>query len=324
MKFLIRPLVVLILLLPSFSSADELVLTTGPIGSDSWEIGSYISSIFEDAGKNTGISINVVPSRDYLQNIKRLSSGAVNMAIVDALSLYRAEAGKEGPENRHGRKIYNLSVIGIEVEHFVLFSNLSDKEDIFDLSEKTLYLGQNGDIQKYGAVTITDCLGLATSTDGGGELDTETAVELMIDGVFDGGIFSGVPPVSHLVRLRNLMGKNASFLEVPEEIYHTIRETCPIWFRYTISPGTYPDQKEPIKTIARPIFLLTTDLVDNRTARAIVEVIFDGKDKFSSPFAPIPITIDMNIEHATTALHPGAASYYEKMGFTVSTEGDRK
>ena len=322
MKFLIRLAVVLIFSIPSFSSADELVLTTGPIGSDSWEIGSYISSIFEDAGKNTGITINVVPSHDYLQNIKRLSSGAVDMAIVDVLSLYRSNIEKERPEKRHGREIYNLSMIGIEVEHFVLFSNLIDKNDVSDLSDKTLYSGQYGDIQRYGAMMITDCLGFSASTDGGDKLDTDTAVELLIDGVFDGGIFSGVPPINHLVRLRNFMGKNASFLEVPEEIYHTIRETCPIWFRYTISPGTYPDQKEPIKTIARPIFLLTTDLLDDRTARAIVEVIFDGKDKFFSPFAPIPITIDMNIEHATTTLHPGAASYYEKRGFTVSAEGD--
>jgi TRAP transporter TAXI family solute receptor len=302
--------VLLLAFCAGYVCAGELVLAVGPHGGDIARVGSTLARIMSD--KTT--AVKTVESKGDSESIRDLLSGSADLAVVDSLSAYEASLGIGRFSDGRKKGTLAAAVVGLLVEHFVMVASAGDQEDITDLSGKILYLGPNDDPEAYAARTLVSSLGIASFYEVGPDWDYATAAELMVDGTFDGALFSGIVPVYPVSHVTSIMGRNVVLLEVSGENLARIRGQWPIWFPYVVPEGTYPSIDKPYETIARPILLLAAGRVDRATVDSLLTRLFDQANELSSAGLSYTISPSMTPAYCPIKFHPGAADYFKEHG----------
>jgi TRAP-type uncharacterized transport system substrate-binding protein len=137
---------------------------------------------------------------------------------------------------------------------------------------------------------------------------------LMIDGTFDGAVFSGIASLDPVSHLTSKMGGNIALLGVPDEILVSIRSQWPIWLPYVVPEKTYPAVDKPYETIARPILLVAAQHLDNATVKDLLSRLFEKAGDPSATGLPYPLTESMTLTYCPIKLHPGAADFFKERG----------
>lgn len=312
MKVKLMCLVVLFLFaLSGPVGAQELVLAVGPGGSDMAAMGSALAAIL--TGKTT--TVRAVESAGDSESIARVVSGAADLAVVDSLSAYEAALGigRFGPTNKAGAPA--AAVVGLSVEHFLLVAPAENAADIGALSGKILYLGPDSDPGTHAAATILNASGIESFFEVGNDWDYDTAAELLIDGTFDGAVFSGAVPLDAVSHLVSTMGAHIILLGISNEKLVRIRDRWPIWFPYVVAGGSYPGIEKPYETIARPILLLAAEALENTTVESLLSGLFENPGVTPPVGLPAFPTESMTRTYCPIRIHPGAADYFRERGF---------
>jgi TRAP transporter TAXI family solute receptor len=290
--------------------AEELVLVAGPAGGDIARIGSTLARIMSD----DATAVKAVESKGDIQSIAGLFSGSADLAVVDSLSAYEASLGIGRFPAERKKKPLAAAVVGLLVEHFLLVASAEDPKDITALSGKILYLGPDDDPETYAATTLISSLGIDSFYRVGFDWNYATAAELLLDGAFDGAIFSGIVPVYPVSHVTSIMGPHAMLLAVSTENLARIRGQWPIWFPYVVPEKTYPSVDKPYETIARPILLLAADTLDRATVKSLLTRLFDKANDLKSAGLPYKITASMTPAYCPIRFHPGAVDYFKEHG----------
>ncbi len=304
----------LFLLTISFVSAsEELKMVCGPKNSDMWKLSNHISSALTEVkvgSKRGGPDVRLISSSGPYESIKTLFSQTSDVAVIDALSAYEATSGKGRFSELLRRDVLALAVVGLEVEHFVLVSSKSEKNDVSDMTEKMVYLGRRGDYRRYGAYVSLKSLGVENFHEGGAEWNYDTSAELMIDGSIDGAVYFGIPPVKAVNDIKKIMGGALVILSVDESKISEMRKSYPVWFSYTVAANKYPKQKEPIVTLAKPVLLVSTRSLNKKTARGLLSCLFNAKSVEYLNSVQLPIDAQMSRRYKVIEYHPGAEEFY--------------
>ncbi len=303
-------LILLLALAAGYVRAEELVLTVGPRGGDIARVGSALARIMSD--KTT--TVKTVESKGDTESIGGLLSGSADLAVVDSLSAYEASLGIGRFSDGRKKGTLAAAVVGLLVEHFIMVASAEDQKDITALSGKILYLGPKDDPETYAATILVSALGVASFYEVGLDWDYATAAELMVDGTFDGALFSGIAPVYPVSHVTSIMGPNVVLLEVSGENLARIRGQWPIWFPYVVPEGTYPSIDKPYETIARPILLLAAGSLDRATVDSLLTRLFDKANELSSAGLSYKISPSMTPAYCPIKFHPGAADYFKEHG----------
>lgn len=292
-------------LIPVVIQGSELTLVSGPEGSYLWELGNHISSVLNSKGDTDSFKVRFLTTGSDEESIRRLfaTSGPANIAVVDSITAYMVEEGIGEFAGGPTCEISAIAVVGLEVEHFVLIDTLVEGGDIMDFTEKLIYLGREGDYRRDVSITLLNSVGVDTFFEAGSEWDYDTVAELMVDGSVDGAVFSGTPTVDAVYHLKKVMGDGLVLLEVPDALLSQMRMILPVWSPYIIAPNTYPGQKGPVLTIARPIVLVVSKALDDKTVKMLLEGYFSEID-----------SLNTNFNYNTRGFHPGAVEFFEERG----------
>ncbi|MBN1571727.1 MAG: TAXI family TRAP transporter solute-binding subunit [Deltaproteobacteria bacterium] len=306
-----------VLIISLVSASEELKMVCGPKNSDMWKLSNHIGSALTEvkiSSKGGGPDVQLISSSGPYESIKMLFSHDSNLAIVDALSAYEATSGVGRFSKLLRRDVLALAVLGLEVEHFVLVSAKSEKNNVLDMTEKMIYLGRKGDYRRYGAYVSLKSLGVENFHEGGNEWDYETSAELMIDGSIDGAVYFGIPPVKAVQDIKKVMGSSLVILSVDDSAVSELRGSSPIWFSHTIAANKYPKQKEPVVTVAKPILLVSTRSLNKKTAKALLSDLFDAKSMEYLNSVNLPIDAQMSQRYKVIEYHPGAVEFFKSGG----------
>ncbi len=305
--------ILLILTYIGTGRAEELVLAVGSNGGDTARIGFTLAEILSD----NSLTVKAVESAGDTESIARIVSGSADLAVVDSLSAYEAALGigTFSPAKKGG--VPAAAVVGLSVEHFLLAASIRDPKDITALSGKILYLGPGNDTEAHAAKIIIGASGVESFFEVGDDWDYDTAAELMVDGTFDGAVFSGIVPITAVSRLTSTMGAHLVLLTVPDDKLMAIRDRWPVWFPYVVAGNSYPAVDEPYETVARPILLLASQDLDKATVKAVLTRLYeDEKAGGREPTGlPYPLTESMTQTYCPIRLHPGAAEYFKEQGY---------
>lgn len=289
-------------------------MISGPKNSDIWKLSNHVASALIKSKENSnkgGVDVRLVSSSGPYESIKRLFSHDSDVAVVDALSAYDASTGKGLFSDLLRRDILALAVLGLEVEHFVLVSSKTEKNDISDIAEKMLYLGRKGDYRRYGAFVSLKACGIETFFEGGAEWDYNTSAELMIDGSIDGAVYIGIPPIKSVSDLKKIMGNALIILTINDSKISEIREFIPVWFPHTIPAKTYTKQDVPILTIAKPILLVSTKSLDKKRADSLVSSLFNEESVGYLDSVGHPVNVEMSRKYKVIKYHPGVREFID-------------
>jgi hypothetical protein len=140
----------------------------------------------------------------------------------------------------------------------------------------------------------------------------------MQDGRIVGMNTPGGVPVSAITRALSSDGDILKVLNVSDESLDKINQDFPLWVRQVIPANTYPNQKDPINTIAQPNFLAVKADLPEHDVYLVTKAIYENLPFLQSIHSATKV---MNIENAisglTVPLHPGAARYYREVGVTI-------
>jgi TRAP transporter TAXI family solute receptor len=312
MKKRLFPLLILLsMVVIGNAGAEELVLTAGPANGSVAQIGFALAAILTD----DTVRVKAVESAGDTESIARVVSGSADLAVVDSLAAYEAALGIGRFTATKKGGVPAAAVVGLSVQHFLLIASTQDPKDITALSGKILYLGPDNDDETYAARTIISASGIESFFEVGTDWNYETAAELMIDGTFDGAVFSGVVPLRAVSSLTSTMGTHVVLLSVPDEKLADIRNRWPIWFPYVVSENTYPAVDKPYETVARPILLLAAQGLENVRVKAVLSRLYERAGGPAPTGLPYPLTESMTRTFCPIKLHPGAAEYFKEHGY---------
>ncbi|MBN1882133.1 MAG: TAXI family TRAP transporter solute-binding subunit [Deltaproteobacteria bacterium] len=309
MKRIVFLLCTLILIpcLPLTGSAQELVLSAGPIDGSSWALGINLSISLEERTGDQGITLTVNPSEGYVDNISRLKHETADLALVDSLTAYLGTSGKSST------KLRSLGVVGMVDEHILLSAHRAREGTLADLTDSVVFLGSPGDMDREGAQMMLSTADAAPIEGGGYGWDPETAAELVIDGSLDGAFLPGIAPYEPVTHVRRIMGDDVVIMPIEGEIADKLTAAYPIWRPVILAAGTYPDQSEPIVTVARPVYLVASASLPKKTVTALLEGLYPT-DPYTTEFSPVPIPLSACARSNVLPLHPGAVEFYRSRG----------
>jgi len=322
-----RLIIILTGLLTLASCSDELagnrpyILTTATTGGAYYPIGVAIATITKSQLGPEGIALSAISSAGSLENIKLLRDNQAQFALLQGPFAAWGWNG-EGPISRPQTGLRSVAAVWLNVEHFVITNDLVETgtiRDLDNLSGQRFVLGaRNSGAEQTGryileslGINYEEKMSLAWMGYGG-------AANAIQDGNVVGMNVPAGAPVSAITQAFAQMGDELTLLNFTEQDLIDINRRYDLWDWYEFPADTYPNQSEPVRSIASPNVLAARSDVPEEVVYQITKTIWENLSALQEIHAA---TKDMQLQRAVRGLgaplHPGAIRYYRERGLEI-------
>ena len=310
------------------SCTDELasdppyVLATATPGGTFYPVGVALATITRSRlYPEHGISLTAISSAGSLENIRLLRDGQAQFALLQGVFAAWAWHG-EGPVARPQTQLRSVSSMWLNVEHFVLRADLVGDGTLMDLDRldgHRYVLGARNSGAAHTGAYILSSLGINFERRmnlawmGYGA----TADALQDGNVVGMNIPAGVP-VGAITRAYAVLGERMTILGVSDAELAKINRRYPLWEFREIPAGTYPNQHEPIRSIAHANVLAVHADVPEETVYQVTRSMWEnlpalrGIHQAATEMEPERALIGL-----AAPLHPGALRWYREQGLDI-------
>ncbi len=269
---------------------------------------------------SSGVSLSAISSAGSAENIRLMRDDEVQFAILQGLYGAWAWTG-EGPFAGAGqqRDLRAITMLWPNVEQFVVRSRFAESGTMADmraLRGRRFSIGARNSGTEGSGRHILGALGFDADEDfalvfqGYGP-----SADSLQNGVIDGMNAPAGIPVSALTRAFAADGARLTILSFSNDEMARANARYPLWTRFDIPAGTYPNQPTEIHTIAQPNFLAVRADVDEEAVYLITRTIFENLSFLTGIHAATSyITLDSAVGGLPLPLHPGALRYYDEVG----------
>lgn len=229
--------------------------------------------------KKQGVSVRALNTEGGLDNLRMLRRGEVVAALSQSDAAYAAVHGigpfqNDGPDLRL-RVIANLYPEPVHV----LVNARSGLQGIADLRGKRVNIGQPGSASRLTALAVLTAHGLQPKDlAAAAELDLQQALSALRDNQLDaliqviGAPADSIRAASETVDLR--------LLPLAEAAIGRLQQQHPGSFAFNLPQGTYPQQNDPVATLAVSSMLLTDDQLTVREVENLVRLLFSQDNQW--------------------------------------------
>lgn len=207
-------------------------------------------------------------------------------------------------------------------DHFVLLTELTRDGTIMDLDTldgQRFVLGARNSGAQWSGHHILTSLGI--------DYESKFSLAYMGYGPTAGAIQDGtivgmnIPagvPVTAITRAFAIAGADLTLLSFTDAQLERINARYPLWSRYVIQAGTYPNQADDLQTIAHPNVLAVRADIPDEAVYKITRTIFENLAALHEIHkATREVTLDKALTGLDAPLHPGAARYYREQGIEI-------
>jgi uncharacterized protein len=298
------------------------VLATATVGGTYYPVGVALATITKSRlYAEHGISLSAISSAGSLENIKLLRDNQAQFALLQGVFAAWAWNG-EGPVREPQVWLRSVSAMWQNVEHFTLLTEYVENgtlQDLGALDGQRYVLGERNSGAEHTGAYILDSL----------DIDYRRTFDLAYmgygataDAIRDGNIVGmNIPagvPVSAITRAWAALGNRMLVLNVSASELARINARYPLWDYYDMPPGTYPNQRAPIRSAGHPNVLAVRADVPDETVYQITKSMWENLSALQEIHRA---TNDMKPEFAlkglAAPLHPGAARYYREQGLGI-------
>lgn len=301
------------------------ILTTATTGGTYYPVGVAIATITKSQlYEEKGLSLSAISSAGSMENIKLLRDNQAQFAMLQGIFAAWAWNG-DGPFSNRQPFLRSIAALWQNTDHFVLHNDLvidGSIRDLDSLDGQRFVLGaRNSGAEKSGDY-ILDSLGidyeskfsLAYMGYGG----TANAIQ---DGTIVGMNIPAGPPVSGITRAFAMVGEDLTLLEFSDADLAAVNRRYPLWIRYVIPAGTYPNQPQDVQTIAHPNTLAVRADVPEEAVYEITKSIWENLGALHEIHkATREVRLESALRGLGAPLHPGAARYYREQGLDIPAE----
>lgn len=284
----------------------QLTLLSGVSGGAWYPIGAGIAELFARQGVNANTE-----QGGGVSNVIAVGRGDAELGFTTSIIPPLAEQGLEPfPE-----PVTNARAIAVLWQDFthVIVREGSDVEEVPDLAGKRFASQPVGTATAVAFANLLEAYGLSeddlTLTRGG----QSHGVDQVKDRNAVGVTATTAAPSGTLTELVSTM--DVQFLEVNDEAFQRLREINPGFIRYTLEPGTYPNQEEAVEGVGTTTLLITREDIPDEEVYWITRTLVENVANLNNIHAALAgLTPEAMADVSGIPLHPGAERYYREAG----------
>ncbi len=287
-----------------------LSLGTAPPGGAFFHVGSALGEVLQEHGLE-GWQVTAEATKGTQENIRRLASGELDLALANAAISHFAVRGEGGWEQayeiRAGVPPAPAAAPFITPDDFGV-------ERLSDLAGRRVVVGPAGAAFEYflrpilGAhgVTYDDFTPLYATQAG--------AVDLLADGSADAAFLGGAVPTASITQATTT--QDVRFVPFEDEAKERLINDYPFFARATVPAGTYPGKEEEYLGInVGSMHLITFASVDEELVYQATRTLWEQRERVVEKHAAGRAIRAANIVRDTgTPFHPGAERFYREIG----------
>lgn len=299
----------------------QYIMATATTGGTYYPVGVALSTLVKVKLEPTsGISISAISSAGSGENLKLMDEDQAQFAILQGL--YGAYAWNgTGPVPKAYKNLRSVSMLWQNVEHFVVTDDTVESgtiEDMTNLYGETFSIGARNSGTEGSGRYILGQLGIDAEEMDIAYLGYGPSADALQNGNIEGMNIPAGAPASAVTRAYANAGDGITTLDFSEEQLAKVNSEFDLWTPYEIAPDTYPNQSEPIHTIAQPnILAVRADVPEDHVYR-IVKTMY-GNLPFLNNIHPATkaMALEKAIAGLPMPLHPGAARYFQEQGLEI-------
>ncbi|MGB4338325.1 MAG: TAXI family TRAP transporter solute-binding subunit [Bacillota bacterium] len=292
------------------NSASYLILATGGTAGTYYPLGGAIANI---ANKRIpGMNMTAQATGASVENMRLVSSGEVDLAIVQNDVAYQAYNGEEAFA---GKPIKNFGVVSAlypEVIQFVVAADgpIKTWEDV---KGKRISVGAPGSGTEVNARQVLGVYGITYDDIQEQFLSFAESANAFKDGHIDGFFVTGGVPNPGITDVSTQ--HRIKIMSVSEEKMKELTAEYPFLAPVTIPVNTYINQTEAAYTPAIMAILIAGNHLSEQEAYDITKVLFENDGELALAHEKgKSITLETALDGITTPLHPGTEKYLKEKG----------
>jgi len=293
-------------------SGSRSLIVAGSASTGTWFI--FASALSQLVNKHlAGINASPTPSAGTPENLRNLSTGAVDLALAlpDYLYIaYRGEPPFTGAKKMDSlRSFYNTYSFPLHI----MVNAGSNIKDIKDLKGKRIGTGAPGSGERDLTLRVMEPYGLTEKDVRFSPLSVGERCSALGDGKVDCSfVLTGITSAA-IQKLTTT--KNIRYLSINPEPLNAVNKKYPYYTKGVIPANTLKGQTQEVSTIIMWGVLTTLAGFDEQLAYKIVRLTFENKKELVELS---PLSKEISLETATVGLpiplHPGAEKYFKEKG----------
>jgi TRAP transporter TAXI family solute receptor len=281
-------------------------------------VGGAIGETLNEYRGANGWDVTAEATKGSQENIRRLESGELDLALANSAITYFAARGERGWE-----KPYAMRTVMTLAPNIALFITpaKSGIREIADLRGKRVVVGVAGAGFEYFVGPLLAAHGL-TYEDFTPLHNTQIgAVDMLADGAASAAFLGGAVPTASITQAAT--SREVFFIPYSAKAKEEVIRQYPFFRPATIPAGTYPRQGEDFDGLdIGSMHLITSTGADEGFIYQVTRTIYENRDRVTEKHAAgRAINADNVIRDSGTPFHPGAIRYYQEIGiWSTDTE----
>lgn len=298
---------------PSDGSGERRFLSIGtaPPGGAFFVVGGALGEVLNENSGEARWEVTAEATKGSQENIRRLASGELDIALSNSAITYFAGRGSEGWD-----QAYNVRTVMTLAPNIAMFITPegSGVHELTDLKEKRAVVGVAGAGFEYfvrpllaaHGVTYDDFTPLYNTQSG--------SVDMLADGSAAAAFLGGAVPTGSITQATT--SQDIHFVPYADEAKQALIDQYPFFSAATIPPGTYRGQDEAFDGLdVGSMHLITSNDVDEELVYNITRTIYENRAAVVERHAAGRAINPNNVVRDTgTEFHPGAIRYYKEIG----------
>jgi TRAP transporter TAXI family solute receptor len=292
-------------------SRQFISIGTAPPGGAFFVVGSALGEVLNETGRDLGWSVTAEATSGSQENIRRLDSGEIDLALSNAAITYSAVRGSEG-----WNKSYSMQAVMTLAPNVALFitPSKSGVRTIADLKGKRVGVGPAGAGFEYFVRPLLEAHGV-TYEDFTPLHATQTgAVDLIADGSAAAVFVGGAVPTASITQAS--ASQDIYFIPFDPDVRDRLIDEYLFFRPATIPAGTYRGQLEAFEGLdVGSMHLITSAAADEELVYNVTKLLYENRASVVEKHAAGRAINPNNVARDTgTEFHPGAIRFYREIG----------
>jgi len=288
-----------------------LSLGTAPPGGAFFVVGSALAEVMNEHGSAYGWNVTAEATSGSQENIRRLDSGEIDLAVSNAAITYFAVRGAEGWDKAY--PVRSVMTLAPNVALFITDAG-SRVKSIADLRGQRVGVGPAGAGFEFFVQPLLAAHGL-TYDDFTPLNATQTgAVDMLADGSAAAVFIGGAVPTASITQAA--ASQDIYFVPFDPEVREKLIADYPFFRPATIPANTYRGQTEPFEGMdVGSMHLITSAGADEELIYNVTRTLWENRAAVVEKHAAGRAINESNVVRETgTEFHPGAIRFYREIG----------
>ena len=248
-----------------------------------------------------------------IDNLNQIADGESQVSIAISSNCWQSYNGNDSFEGRANPKLRVIAGLYLNPNQVVV-TNRSGITTLAEVKGKHFAVAASGSSVEGECRNHFTAAGLSYPDDIRAEyISFSDSAELLANGQIDGAwIMSGTPAPA----VSQALSSGCRLLSIDENTINALKAEYPWYVTYMIPAGTYPNQKEDVRTTAIKMVLFCSADLDDETVYLLTKTLWENIGELGESQSNLRglTPQDAVRDIAGLPLHEGARQYYSEIG----------